>query len=48
MIKVIDSITDQKALDNAIARFRERGIILPTFAQLRNPELIPENIKNNC
>ena len=27
------------------ARCRERGIVLPTFAQLRNPELIPPAIK---
>jgi cysteine synthase len=27
------------------ARCRERGIVLPTFAQLRNPELIPASIK---
>ena len=27
-------------------RFKEKGIILPTFEQQRNPELIPEKIKN--
>ena len=46
MIQPIDRITDQKALDNAVKRFRERGIVLPTFEQQRNPELIPEKIKN--
>jgi cysteine synthase A len=27
------------------ARCRERGIVIPTFAQMRNPELIPTTIK---
>jgi len=46
MIQPIDRITNQKALDNAVRRFRERGIVLPTFEQQRNPELIPEKIKS--
>jgi cysteine synthase len=45
MIELIDNITNEKALDNAVKRFRERGIILPTFEQQRNPELIPLTIK---
>lgn len=31
-------------LENTIQRFREKQIILPTFAQMRNPELIPQGI----
>ena len=27
----------QGAYDNAVQRFRERNIVLPTFAQLRDP-----------
>jgi len=46
MIVPIDKITNQKALDNAINRYKEKGIILPTFAQQKNPELIPEKIKD--
>ena len=30
---------------NAINRVRERGIIIPTFAQMKNPSLIPDSIK---
>ena len=45
MISVIDKVTNEKALQNAVDRFRERKIILPTFKQQRNPELIPEQIK---
>ena len=45
MIWPIDKITSETALENAVNRFRERGIILPTFRQQRNPELIPEKIR---
>jgi cysteine synthase A len=45
MIQLIDKITNQKALEHAVKRFKERGIILPTFEQQQNPELIPQKIK---
>jgi len=45
MIKLIKNITNEKTLQNAVTRFRERGIILPTFEQQRNPDLIPEKIR---
>lgn len=32
-------------LERAVKRARERDIIIPTFAQMRNPELIPDKIK---
>ena len=32
-------------LENTIKRARERNIIIPTFAQMKNPELIPDKIK---
>jgi len=31
-------------LDRAVARCRERGVVIPTFAQMRDPGLIPESI----
>ncbi|MCD4772933.1 MAG: pyridoxal-phosphate dependent enzyme [Bacteroidales bacterium] len=34
----------EKVLENTIKRCRERHIILPTYKQMRNPELIPEKI----
>jgi cysteine synthase A len=46
MIQLIDKITNHKALDNAVKRFKERGITLPTFEQQQNPELIPQKIKD--
>jgi cysteine synthase A len=45
MIQLIDKITDEKALEHAVKRFKEKGIILPTFEQQQNPELIPKKIK---
>ena len=44
MIKTIDHIVNPAARQKAIERFREKGIVLPTFAQMRNPELVPEKI----
>ena len=45
MIELITKIKDEKILQNAVKRFREKKIILPTFAQQRDPNLIPEKIK---
>ncbi|HPY75540.1 MAG TPA: pyridoxal-phosphate dependent enzyme [Planctomycetota bacterium] len=36
----------EKALENTIQRCRERNIIIPTYKQMRNPELVPEKIKD--
>ena len=35
----------QKVLENTIKRCKEKHIILPTYAQMRNPELIPAKIR---
>jgi cysteine synthase A len=29
-----------------VDRFREKGVVLPTFAQMQNPELVPDKIKD--
>ncbi len=44
MIKLIDHVVDKKVLESAVKRYRDKGILLPTFAQQKNPELIPEKI----
>lgn len=36
---------NEKVLKKTIERCRERNIILPTYKQMRNPELIPEKIR---
>jgi cysteine synthase len=45
MIPITDKVVDAAVLLKAVKRYREKGIILPTFAQMQNPELIPEKIK---
>ena len=37
--------TKEQVLDNTIKRCRERNIIIPTYEQMRDPEKIPEGIK---
>jgi cysteine synthase A len=46
MIPITDRVIDPQARANAVARYRERGIILPTFAQMRDPSLIPGVVKD--
>ena len=46
MITTIDHVINNEIRSKAVKRFKEKGILLPTFAQMRNPELIPESIKN--
>jgi cysteine synthase A len=41
----IDLIVDGDRQKHAIQRVRERNIIIPTFAQMKNPDLIPAKIK---
>ncbi len=36
---------EKQILDNTIKRCKEKGIIIPTYKQMMNPELIPEKIK---
>jgi len=38
------TVVDPGALANSIRRFREQGIVLPTFAQLAHPETIPADV----
>jgi cysteine synthase len=45
MIELIDKVVDEKVLEKAIRKYKDRGIILPTFKQMQNPELIPDSIK---
>ncbi len=35
----------RQAYENAVGRFREQNIVLPTFAQLRDPSTIPASIR---
>ena len=42
---MIDLTIDEARLTRAVQRARERGIIIPTFAQQKDPALIPDAIK---
>lgn len=42
---MIDLSMDTKQLDRTVQRAKERNIIVPTFAQMKNPELIPDSVK---
>ncbi len=42
---MIDLSINKEQLERTIRRAREKNIIIPTFAQMKNPELIPEAIK---
>lgn len=46
MIKIENKIVNHDVRKKAIERLREKGIVLPTFAQMRDPQLIPEKIKD--
>ncbi len=41
----IDLTMNEPALERAVKRARERNIIIPTFKQMQNPNLIPAEIK---
>ncbi|HET6964124.1 MAG TPA: pyridoxal-5'-phosphate-dependent protein subunit beta [Acidimicrobiales bacterium] len=40
-----DDVVDEAVLERTVERFRERSIILPTFAQLADPTTIPAPIR---
>ena len=43
---MIDLTIHEDRLERAVQRARERNIIIPTFKQMRHPELIPDTIKH--
>jgi cysteine synthase len=42
---MIDLTIDRKGLEHAVARARERDILIPTFAQQKDPSLIPASTR---
>lgn len=42
---MIDLTINEKSLQRTIERAKEKNIIMPTFAEMRNPELVSEKIK---
>jgi cysteine synthase A len=45
MVNMIDLTVDKESLDRTVERARERNIIIPTFAMMKDPSLIPDRIK---
>ena len=43
-MKIISKI-DHNVLRRTVQRAKERGVILPTFAQQKNPKLVPAKIQ---
>ncbi len=43
---MIDLMIHEEQLERTIERARERKIIIPTFKQQKNPDSIPEQVKN--
>ncbi|TFG90806.1 MAG: pyridoxal-phosphate dependent enzyme, partial [Candidatus Atribacteria bacterium] len=44
---MIDLTIKEKQLERTVKRAKEKNIVIPTFEQMRNPELIPDKIKDN-
>ena len=44
---MIDLTINEEQLERTIERAREKNITIPTFEQMKNPELIPDKIKDN-
>ncbi len=42
---MINLTVDEERLERTVERARERAIIIPTFAQLQDPSLVPDQIK---
>lgn len=43
---MIDLTIDKQALERTVKRARQRRILIPTFAQMRDPQTIPEEIQH--
>ena len=46
MIEIIDRVVNQDVLEKAVRHYREKGILLPTFAQMQDPEKVPGAIRD--
>jgi len=44
---MIDLTMHEEQLERAVQRAKERNIIIPTFAQMKNPDLIPDSVKED-
>lgn len=42
---LIDLTVNEESLKNVVKRAKERGIVIPTFEQMKKPNLIPDDVK---
>jgi len=42
---LIDLTVNEEVLKKAVKRAKEQGVVIPTFEQMKNPELIPDEVK---
>ena len=42
---MIDLTKNEEVLEKAVERAKEKGVVIPTLAQMKNPDLIPEKVK---
>ncbi len=42
---MFDLSINEQGLEHAAGRARERGVVIPTFAQMRDPETIPQTVR---
>jgi hypothetical protein len=47
MIPIIDKVVNPEVRDRAVERCREKGIALPTFAEMKDPTTIPARSRTN-
>ncbi|HPL98837.1 MAG TPA: pyridoxal-5-phosphate-dependent protein subunit beta, partial [Bacillota bacterium] len=45
MRKLIDLTINEKGLEKAVQNVKERNIVIPTFAQMKDPDKIPAKVK---
>ncbi|MCK5129972.1 MAG: pyridoxal-phosphate dependent enzyme [Clostridiales bacterium] len=43
--KLIDLTIDKKRQEKSIQRAKEQGIVIPTLAQMKNPDVVPQDVK---
>jgi len=44
---MIDLTMNEEQLERTVERAREQNIVIPTFEQMKNPELIPDKVKED-
>jgi len=47
MSNLIDLTVNKEKLKNVVRRAKERNIVIPTFAQMKDPSLIPDDVKKD-